>query len=84
MHAVPLFANTAARSPTANLQYLTALKVLRMHIGSTRPLCGLHSYSTVGGTQALALAGRCVLYMTGRSRWKTTESVRFLKIRNDF
>ena len=66
----PLFGNRAA----APLQYKSALKVLRMHIGPTGHLYGLHSFR-VGGAQALALAGRSVFYIMGRGRWKTTESV---------
>ena len=66
----PLFVDRAA----APLQYPSALRVLRMHIGSAGHLYGLHSFR-VGGAQALALAGRSVFYIMGRGRWKTTESV---------
>ena len=41
------------------LQYSPALKVLQMHIWVEGYLYGLHSFR-VGGTQALALAGRSV------------------------
>ena len=66
----PLFVDSAS----APLQYPSALRVLRMHIGATGHLYGLHSFR-VGGAQALALAGRSVFYIMGRGRWKTTESV---------
>ena len=56
------------------LQYNSALRVLRMHIGPTGDLYGLHSFR-VGGAQALALAGRSVLYIMSRGRWKSSESV---------
>ena len=45
-----------------------------MHIGSTGHLYGLHRFH-VGGAQALALAGRSVLYTMSRGRCKSSESV---------
>ena len=45
-----------------------------MHIGPKGHLYGLHSFR-VGGAQALALAGRSVLYIMSRDRWKSSESV---------
>jgi hypothetical protein len=56
------------------LRYASALRVLRMHIGPKGHLYGLHSFR-VGGAQALALAGRSVLYIMSRGRWKSSESV---------
>ena len=49
------------------LRYASALRVLRMHIGPKGRLYGLHSFR-VGGAQALALAGRSVLYIMSRGR----------------
>ena len=66
----PLFVD----STSAPLENPSALRVLRMLIGATGHLYGLHSFR-VGGAQALALAGRSVFYIMGRGRWKTTESV---------
>ena len=66
----PLFATPHGGA----LRYASALRVLRMHSGQKGHLYGLHSFR-VGGAQALALAGRSVLYIMSRGRWKSSESV---------
>ena len=59
---------------TGALHYSTALKILRVLIGHGWSLYGLHSFR-VGGAQALALAGRSVVYIMARGRWKSSDSV---------
>ena len=54
------------------LQYSSALKVLKMHVGTEGYLYGLHSFR-VGGAEALALAGKSVRYIMSRGRWKSPE-----------
>ena len=73
----PLF--TIHNKPVGYRQLLNEVKRQTKNIGLDPQLYGAHSFR-IGGSQALAAAGRSITYIMSYGRWRCTESVlRYVK-----